>query len=410
MYQKVSNIFAKSNCLTISELTAYSKGHLSVVQQNNVERHLLECEICRDLCDGLLTMQNISELPSIQTDLNNSVKNLISKKQNQTKRMKPLYYLSLAASVVIIFGSLFFLYKIFYNSQDNFFAENFDLSQEKVLSDGALPASDNIETEQPATEENNLLRNEKIDNSENVEQVGGSSDIETVVPSIILDSDLENPIADEILESDIYKKSEIEDDNIAEVNIINESEQHDFEDITLYDNFVSGNAYSESGVVESVSSYSNIEYQQEAISENQRARDVADNKQSLSYMPSIYTYSFHLLDSLATKNYIEQNYVQAIEYYKLILEQMPENKKALYYCGVSYLKINKPEDASKMLEKLCSMNNFDFKTDAQWYLALTYIELNKKRKAIELLHFLIDTNSEYQQRAEDLLKELGNGN
>ncbi len=65
---------------------------------------------------------------------------------------------------------------------------------------------------------------------------------------------------------------------------------------------------------------------------------------------------------------------------------------------MSYLAINKPEEAIKLLEPLSKINmlegkNKGFNEMARWYLALSYIKINEDENAVNALNSIIDNSS-----------------
>ncbi len=101
--------------------------------------------------------------------------------------------------------------------------------------------------------------------------------------------------------------------------------------------------------------------------------------------------------------YESQNYHKAINLFNSV--KNPEEAYIHFYKGLSYLAINKPEEAINLLEPLSKINmmegkNKGFNEMARWYLALSYIKINENENAVNALNSIINnSSSNYKKEA-----------
>lgn len=95
--------------------------------------------------------------------------------------------------------------------------------------------------------------------------------------------------------------------------------------------------------------------------------------------------------------YEAQNYHKAINLFNSV--ENPDKVYINFYKGISYLAINKTEEAIGLLKPISELNNLEgmnkgFNKKAQWYLALAYIKINDEQNAATELEEIINDPSE----------------
>ncbi len=60
-----ARIFQERSCLTPEELAGYAAGTLTDRERHHIERHLLDCELCAEALDGVMSMEDPAALHSI---------------------------------------------------------------------------------------------------------------------------------------------------------------------------------------------------------------------------------------------------------------------------------------------------------------------------------------------------------
>ncbi len=98
-----NNILNHSPCPDEKMLEKYTKGKLSGKDKYEIEKHLLDCEMCSDLVEGLqLAKQSNTDITSIVANINTEIDNL-SEEESKTKKIIPLW-LRYAAVIALLIG------------------------------------------------------------------------------------------------------------------------------------------------------------------------------------------------------------------------------------------------------------------------------------------------------------------
>jgi tetratricopeptide (TPR) repeat protein len=104
------------------------------------------------------------------------------------------------------------------------------------------------------------------------------------------------------------------------------------------------------------------------------------------------------------KYFEQKEYRKALDAFKL----EPDNMIVKLYSGFSYMELNKFDEAIKEFENIVIQNDNLFIDQAEWNLALCYLATNETNKARKLLTNISNSNTIYNIRAQNLLKEMGN--
>lgn len=107
----------------------------------------------------------------------------------------------------------------------------------------------------------------------------------------------------------------------------------------------------------------------------------------------------------AFKLYEQKEYESAIKAFENGLSGNPENTPLLFYGGLSYLAVEKPDEAITMLMPVASSNH-NLKEAAEWYLALAYLKNNNLLQSQKLLEDIAGSEGAYKEKAMSLLREL----
>ena len=102
--------------------------------------------------------------------------------------------------------------------------------------------------------------------------------------------------------------------------------------------------------------------------------------------------------------YEAQNYYKAINLFNSV--KNPDQIYIDFYKGISFMAINKPEEAIDLLRSVSKTEDIDkeFNRKAQWYLALSYVKINDKQNAIKELTKII--NDPAQNIRKDAANEI----
>ncbi|MGH7599502.1 MAG: tetratricopeptide repeat protein [bacterium] len=108
--RKLNNLFAPSRCQTFEQLAQYAENRLAPPERFAVEKHLLECELCSDVVEGLASTEGADEVQHHIKTLNRRF--LSQSRSAATKRSTRQFYYAIAAVVLLgICTSLFVWHK-----------------------------------------------------------------------------------------------------------------------------------------------------------------------------------------------------------------------------------------------------------------------------------------------------------
>lgn len=106
------NIFAHTDCVSEGTLSKYISGKLSPAEKHEVEKHLIDCEMCSDAVEGL-NIRSGNNISAITSELNEKIQTRISRIDSK-KEVKVIFLrqyrtqLAIAASIVLVLGLVWF--------------------------------------------------------------------------------------------------------------------------------------------------------------------------------------------------------------------------------------------------------------------------------------------------------------
>lgn len=109
-------LFSTTECLSEQTLFDYIDKKLTAKEEHIVEKHLLECDFCSDALEGLQLLKNRTVISSINKKVNAKT---IKKTEGKVISFNPRIILSIAATLLLVMGSIFFF--------------NYFLTSEKVM-------------------------------------------------------------------------------------------------------------------------------------------------------------------------------------------------------------------------------------------------------------------------------------
>jgi TolA-binding protein len=95
------------------------------------------------------------------------------------------------------------------------------------------------------------------------------------------------------------------------------------------------------------------------------------------------------------------------EDYKLALEQfvkITQNDTALYYSGISFIKLNELDSAEKVLKQL--LPESAYKNKSNFYLSLCYLSNNKTSEGLKILDNITFTENDFEIKRQSILSDL----
>ncbi len=112
------------------------------------------------------------------------------------------------------------------------------------------------------------------------------------------------------------------------------------------------------------------------------------------------------LYATAFQQYEKGEYPRAIQDFEAILVIDKEDTVVEFYLGLAYLENKELDKALEHLNIAKKATTHRFSDPALWYAALTQLQLNKVAAAKSDLENLINKEGSYQQKAQELLKQL----
>lgn len=112
--KRTHGLFTPSGCLTVEALQKSVSSMLTAEEQEVVDMHLVECELCREALDGLALLPGIDRLDSTVDAINENLKESFFPKSSKNPikiiwSNNRVFYFSAAASVLILIGIFSFL-------------------------------------------------------------------------------------------------------------------------------------------------------------------------------------------------------------------------------------------------------------------------------------------------------------
>jgi|GEM_PF-583115 len=388
MKEKLNTIFSETGCPSEGILQEYLNGNLSHTEKHQVEKHLIDCEMCSDELEGLRLMNNKNELNAAIERINNKIDRKLEK-----QKIKLFYGFEKIAAAILIFvaiGALFILFNHKNNlSTEKFVAENTKPSSVEQEKDASkIDTFKKESTSAQTVETRKLLAQDKpvsvikeknaTSFSEITETEGeGEVQIETTIADRIYEPSENNinstalayvetqeTINDKINRNEDETESDIPDKQAEEYtggiatgsNIKEDGTVPKTEDLTL------NTAVDSYAINRSVSKKSSRRKSKDAPMVSQSIQDDGSNVQTNEDLLNV------AIDDYTTEKYA---------------------------------------DAITKLEKILQYKDSAYFQKAQWYYALTLIELDKVKKAKQLLIEIANTPEHpFAEKAHQKIKEL----
>ena len=109
----------------------------------------------------------------------------------------------------------------------------------------------------------------------------------------------------------------------------------------------------------------------------------------------------------AQENYLSGEFETAVDCYLKVLDLKPEKVEADFYMGVSYMEVEKHQDASESFTRVIDQNDNLYIQKAEWYLAgclLAMEETDRARR--KLIQIEQDENHYYSKDAKKILNRM----
>ena len=108
----------------------------------------------------------------------------------------------------------------------------------------------------------------------------------------------------------------------------------------------------------------------------------------------------------AMMSYDLRLYPQAFSQFSEIVKQEPENYQASLFLGLTFLELQKPEEAITALLNIPVEWNNPYVVHRNWYLALAFLKTNRQGDALVLLENIQQSESYYSGKAGQIIRKL----
>ena len=373
------NIFSMSGHLTKEQLVQYHLGQILKEERYELEKHLVDCELCKDALSGMALMPGYKGIDKIRKDI------------RKIARPKPGIMNQVAWRNVIISASVLSLV-ILATLSYIYFTGTAKISKDINPLSSANPPQRTIvpvQTNSSVAIENKKETNSAIDSSdpslpgerrsattENKNSLNRTEKIELLKPKS------SNGVDEK------FKKNEngklkylfLPTYYIEDLKIVDYSEKYSTRPSIL--------SKFETGVR---AQFKDKAQQADALNEKE------NETQEI-------TYKSFLEDALV--NYKNKNYNDALDKLNLISHYFPNDLNALFYSGLCHYQLGHLNLALSNFAASAKKRNNPLYEEAKWYEALTEIKQNKIAEAKQLLIQIADEDGFYKEQAQNKLAEL----
>ncbi len=129
----------------------------------------------------------------------------------------------------------------------------------------------------------------------------------------------------------------------------------------------------------------------------------AQNNEWERYGPSTKTISYDSYLKQAMGKFSRNDYKAALQDYRVVLEQFPEDQNALFYGGLCYYNLGKANKAIQFFSQVEKSYINTFYEEAQWYKALSFEQLADYKNLKATLQEIIEQGGFYAKKAQEKL-------
>ncbi|MCF8298500.1 MAG: hypothetical protein K9J13_13210 [Saprospiraceae bacterium] len=456
MTNKLHKIFSETGCLSDEVLHKYLMNELSKEEKHLVEKHLVDCEICSDVLEGMSLVGDYKSVATIITDINSDIKSYIEKPKPKSRVIKLNSWIPYVAAAAI----LLFIISIFYLRQD--LNENQIIVAEKAIGEGEPTV--NFEDSLTVTKEGIAEPIEGSYTINDLENIDGDDEIKAVQKEFVFDSkqakDDKHIVVNDIMAEEIEISKDVIDETVVTSGATGKGNT-----ITSYTADATYQPQSDFTVntktpkkeqnltAVSVDEVQNVQVistqgkksllnktedsKKKKVTKQKTSKNKASSAQAPKFedaetkskKPEIYdkgivsqNEGISISDSISNNylwtenqnssynqgylNYSSNNYKAAIGLFNVVLADSINHYNSLYYGGVSYYQLNKNDSALVYFNKVLEVEKGSFHEDAMWYKALILKRKNKIPEAKLLLQSIINENGKYKIQANEMLKQL----
>ena len=444
MTNKLHKIFSETGCLSEEVLQKYLKDELAKKEKHLVEKHLIDCEICSDVLEGMSLVGDFKSVAPIFAEINSEIKSHIEKPKPKSRVIKLNSWLPyVAAAAVILFVVSFFYLKPDLNENQTIVAEKsikFEGEETLTIEDESKQNTKKLDVEESTGNKSQELNDKEITTELVIVEDAIDADIEL---DLSVEADDESEIEEEPALAEVtvtaadanygtYSPVALETISISTENqgsttkdLVKISENNN----EVYTQTSSSKMYTSKTQIEkkgrikkeklpknkcqkaestkavtigesknkevSITKYSN-----DAENEYTPTSDslISNNAVQLDYRTNTY--------NLAFTNYSANKFTIAVGLFNQVLSDSINHYNSLYYGAVSYYQLNKNDSALIYFNKVLEVEKGVFHEDAMWHKVLILKRTKQIPETKLLLQSIINENGKWKTHAEEMLKRL----
>ncbi|MBI4946352.1 MAG: tetratricopeptide repeat protein [Bacteroidetes bacterium] len=448
---KTKNIFAHTDCISEEMLMKYISGTLSPAEKHEVEKHLIDCPMCSDAVEGLQIMTSPQPSPKERgltsqkaiDELNIRIRERAEKKEGKIIFLQQYRtQLAVAASIIVVIGLVWFFrsnrQELDSASSEKIFADKFEAPpSERAEESKAESIQRNAENNsQPAATEDKqankriapvgvaanktnakprrqtaMPEDRKVSEIQNelTLQDDQAAKEEAVAPLASSGASLANaaaPVANKALAFGVQEKNKATNTPAPAEEKAAAPAQTGEGDMLAFE---SANKKKQNAVKKEAAPQKAAQgyYETQAVPAAAAKAQTAIMEAEAVALDSVYANAGAAFQDDAMAKYDKQDYAGAVTAFEQALKQNPNDEKALFYSGVSYLSLGQADKAVTGFNKVLQNKNSRYYDDAQWYLSLSYLKKKDAPNARKnLMEIQNNPKSKYQKQAGETLKEM----
>ena len=366
---------SEERCLSRDELVGYSDGSLEQAEQDHVEAHLKDCEMCAMATGGFSGASNIAMLGVLDNDL----KELVDAKLASGKAFNFQQMLNIVLGTMVIGGVVFY-----------FMSKN----EQQVEKSGPV-AEGYVEETGAEIEPYEVKTKPEIE-----DEVSSYPKIEAATPVKEIDSEPNPENKREPVSVKFMPMRQVDARSL-------DGEEKEESRVRISSNTI---------YVQEMKTYDYEELYQREHEYNWRNPNLGVSAEYehgtgvISYPndPDYRTIwkSYEEILNTALTDYKRGKYDKALISLNLLLDDYPSDINGLFYKGLCLYYANKFDKCIRYMTSVSSDVNPTFDQESEWFIALSYVKLRKRTIAVEKFKAIVKYDGFYKKQAIKQLKYL----
>lgn len=378
-------IFTETGCLSRDKILQYKDGLLKRSDMHEIEKHLVDCNLCSEALEGLSMVSGLAALDEIKDRFSKTTKRDGYSSKN---------YMAIAASVVAITLLTYFAINQVKEVKNDQSAYEFKTLPNEVLNE---PANNSLDGGK--SKDSQAISGVPNENK-TIKQLGTDANLANA-PSLVLKDSPEEPAQKESLTITTTQGSESGANQGYTNTIATDYEKTSMDDVT--------ESRAELDQVAVISKSPTREEVKKRKSSEQATPTVSEIE-SLERFPSKHesvtnsTYSLKMEDPISL--YKKGKYLEAIIGFDKILMDFPDDENAMFHKGMSLYNLKRYQEALNILEPISQNTKSSFIQIAEYHTALCFEELGKKESALATYRKIVQRAGLYKDKAAKRIKAI----